>query len=118
LLGAPFLSPRTRERLRAVEFAYADLTGHVRLSLSEPGLSSTRRYAVTGSWAAAQVAPVAPPRLLMAYVDRPAVVEQELDLRPTEAGANVALLTPQAAGEAAWISGVVTAAGLRVASAR
>lgn len=212
LLGAPFLSPRTRERLRAVGFAYADLTGNVRLSLSEPGLfidtsgasenpqpderdrtslkgpkagrlvralcdfrpplglrdlaaragvdpgyasrlveflsrealltraargpittvawpdllrrwtqeyspfrrggaemylaprgipaalerlkRTTMRYAVTGSWAAAQVAPVAPPRLLMVYVDRPAAAAEELDLRLTEAGANVALLAP------------------------
>ncbi len=52
------------------------------------------RYAVTGSWAAAEVAPVAPPRLLTVYVDRPRDVEQALDLRPAEAGANVALFTP------------------------
>jgi hypothetical protein len=52
------------------------------------------RYAVTGSWAAAEVSPVAPPRLLSLYVDRPRDVEQALDLRPADAGANVALLTP------------------------
>jgi hypothetical protein len=52
------------------------------------------RYAVTGSWAAAEVAPVAPPRLLTLYVDRPRDVEQALDLRPAEAGANVAVFTP------------------------
>jgi hypothetical protein len=52
------------------------------------------RYAVTSSWAAAEVAPVAPPRLLALYVDRPRDVEQALDLRPAEAGANVALFTP------------------------
>lgn len=52
------------------------------------------RYAVTGSWAAAEVAPVAPPRLLTLYVDRPRDVEQTLDLRPAEAGANVAVFTP------------------------
>ncbi len=56
--------------------------------------NTTTRYAVTGSWAAAQVAPVAPPRLLLLYVDRPTAVERDVDLRPTEAGANVALLTP------------------------
>ena len=55
---------------------------------------ATMRYAVTGSWAAAQIAPVAPPRLLLVYVDRPTAVEGEFDLRPAEAGANVALLTP------------------------
>jgi hypothetical protein len=52
------------------------------------------RYAVTGSWAAAEVAPVAPPRLLTLYVDRPRDVGQALDLRPAEAGANVAVFTP------------------------
>lgn len=38
LIAAPFLSSRTRERLRKSGFAYADLTDNVRLSLSEPGL--------------------------------------------------------------------------------
>jgi hypothetical protein len=212
LIAAPFLSPRAQERLKDRGFAYADLTGNVRLSLSTPGLfidaggarqnpePSQRdrkslkgakagrlvrelcdfrspvgvrelakragvdpgyasrvvdfldreallkrtsrgpiasvdwqalltrwsqeyspfrrdgarmvlaprgisavlerlknlqpRYAVTGSWAASQIAPVAPPRLLMIYVDTPAALDRELDLRPTEAGANVALLTP------------------------
>jgi hypothetical protein len=212
LIAAPFLSPRTQERLRSRGFAYADLTGNVRLELTEPGLfieitgarenpePSPRdrkslkgakagrlvralcdfrppvglrvlakragvdpgyasrvvdfldrealvtraprgpitavdwrallnrwsqeyspfrrrgatmylaargipavterltqlkvRYAVTGSWAAAEVAPVAPPRLLTVYVDRPRDVQQTLDLRPAEAGANVALFTP------------------------
>lgn len=212
LIAAPYLSPRTQERLRSRGFAYADLTGNIRLELTEPGLfiettgarenpgPSPRdrkslkgakagrlvralcdfrppvglrelakragvdpgyasrivdfldrealvtrtprgpitavdwrallsrwsleyspfrrqgatmylaargiravterltqlkvRYAVTGSWAAAEVAPVAPPRLLTLYVDRPRDVEQALDLRPAEAGANVALFTP------------------------
>lgn len=35
-----------------------------------------------------------PPRLLTLYVDRPRDVEQALDLRPAEAGANVVLFTP------------------------
>ncbi|WP_291980995.1 type IV toxin-antitoxin system AbiEi family antitoxin [Luteitalea sp.] len=212
LIAAPHLSPRTQERLRSRGFAYADLTGNVRLEMTQPGLfiettgarenpePSPRerkslkgakagrlvralcdyrapvglrelakragvdpgyasrvvelldrealvtrtprgpitavdwrglltrwaqeyspfrrqgatmylaargipavterlkqlkvRYAVTGSWAAAEVAPVAPPRLLTVYVDRPRDVEQALDLRPAEAGANVALFTP------------------------
>ena len=212
LIAAPFLSPRTQQRLKDSGFAYADLAGNVRLSLSEPGLfiettgatenpePSIRerkslkgpkagrlvralsdfgppmglrqlarragvdagyasrlieflnrealvtrakrgpitgvdweallkrwsqeyspfrrggakmylaprglssvleklkrvrtRYAVTGSWAAAQVAPIAPPRLLTVYVERPATIERDLDLRPAEAGANVALLAP------------------------
>jgi hypothetical protein len=41
-----------------------------------------------------RVAPVAPPRLLTLYADRPREVEQALDLRPADAGANVAVLTP------------------------
>ncbi len=212
LIAAPYLSPRTQERLRSRGFAYADLTGNVRLEMTEPGLfiettgarekpePSPRdrkslkgakagrlvralcdfrppvglrelarragvdpgyasrvvdsldrealvtrtprgpitavdwrallnrwsqeyspfrrqgatmylaargipavterlkqlkvRYAVTGSWAAAEVAPVAPPRLLTLYVDRPRDVEQALDLRPADAGANVALFMP------------------------
>jgi len=212
LVAAPFISPRTQERLKAKGFGYADLTGNVRLSLSEPGLfiettgasenpepklrerkslkgpkagrliralsdfrppiglrdlakragvdpgyasrvvdflnrealiarttrgpvisvewpallrrwsqeyspfrrqraamylaprgisavveklkSTSMRFAVSGSWAAAQVAPVAPPRLLLVYVDKPAAVAAELDLRPADAGANVAIATP------------------------
>ena len=38
LVVAPFLSPRTQERLRASGFGYADRTGNVRLTLSRPGL--------------------------------------------------------------------------------
>ncbi len=212
LVVAPFISPRTQERLKANGFAYADLTGNVRVSLAQPALyiettgaienpepkrrdrkslkgpkagrlvralcdfrspiglrelakragvdagyasrvvdflsrealvtRTTRgpvtsvdwpallrrwsqeyspfqtpraamylaprgiaavieklkrtsvRFAVSGSWAAAQVAPVAPPRLLLVYVDKPPAIAGELDVRPTEAGANFALATP------------------------
>jgi hypothetical protein len=212
LVAAPFISPRTQERLKAKGFGYADLTGNVRLSLTDPGVfidttgasenpepnlrdrkslkgpkagrliralcdfplpiglrdlakrsgvdpgyasrvvdflnrealvtrttrgpvtsvdwpallrrwsqeyspfqrqrvamylaprgipsiieklkSTSTRFAVSGSWAAAQFAPVAPPRLLLLYVDKPAAIAGELDLRPTDAGANVALATP------------------------
>jgi len=52
------------------------------------------RYAVSGSWAASQIAPVAPPRLLLVHIEKPAAVASELDVRPTDAGANVALATP------------------------
>lgn len=38
LVAAPFLTPRTQERLVARGFAYADLTGNVRLSLAAPPL--------------------------------------------------------------------------------
>lgn len=48
-------------------------------------------YAVSGSWAATQFAPVAPPRLLLLYADNPAAVAEQLEVKPTDAGANVAL---------------------------
>ena len=38
LIAAPYLSPRTQERLRDASFSYADLTGNIRLELTEPGL--------------------------------------------------------------------------------
>jgi len=212
LIAAPFISPRTQERLRACGFAYADLTGNVWLSLSEPGLFIetmgadenpepdrrgrkslkgpkagrivralcdfrppirlrelarrsgvdpgytsrvvdylnrealitrsrrgpvvsvdwpallkrwsqeyspfqrkrvmmclaprgvaaaierlkilTLRFAVSGSWAAVQLAPVAPTRLLLVYADQPMALVEGMDLRPTEAGANVAVAVP------------------------
>ena len=56
--------------------------------------STSMRFAVSGSWAAAQFAPVAPSRLLLVYVDKSAAIASQLDLRPTDAGANVALATP------------------------
>jgi uncharacterized protein YcaQ len=64
------------------------------LAVIERLKTATMRHAVTGSWAAAQIAPVAPPRLVLVYVDRPTAAEEELGLLRAEAGANVALLTP------------------------
>jgi hypothetical protein len=52
------------------------------------------RYAVTGSLAANRLAPVAPARLAMVYVDDPDEVSAVLNLTPTETGANVMLLAP------------------------
>lgn len=52
------------------------------------------RYAVTGSFAASKIAPVAPPRLLICYVDDRRRAAEYLDLRPTEVGANVILVQP------------------------
>ena len=51
-------------------------------------------YAVTGSLAATQVAPVAAPRLAMVYVPEIARAATELRLRPAETGANVMLAEP------------------------
>jgi hypothetical protein len=52
------------------------------------------RYTITGSYAAAQLAPVAPPRLLTIYVDDVRACAEKLDLRPADAGANVLLVEP------------------------
>ncbi len=52
------------------------------------------RYAVTGSLAAARIAPVAPSRLAMVYVDDPERAAVSLRLRPADTGANIMLLGP------------------------
>jgi hypothetical protein len=52
------------------------------------------RSAVTGSFAAVRLAPVAGPALLCAYTDEVDALSESLDLIPTDAGANVALLRP------------------------
>ena len=51
-------------------------------------------YAVTGSFAAQQYAPVAEPRLAALYVDNPETAMDALGLRPADAGANVLLARP------------------------
>ena len=56
--------------------------------------TSRSRYAVTGSLAANRLAPVAPPRLAMVYLDDPDAAASELGLTPTDSGANVMLLVP------------------------
>jgi hypothetical protein len=212
LVVAPFISVRTQERLKSNGFAYADLTGNVRLSLSEPGLfietngaivnpapdsrarkslkgakagrlirvlcdfrppiglrelarkaevdaghvsrivdyldresllsrekrgpittidwpalirrwaqdyspfqprrvswylaargidsllsrfkSLSIRYAVSGSWAAAQYAPVSPTKLLLCYAEDIRALAESTDIRPADAGANIAVVTP------------------------
>ena len=53
------------------------------------------QHAVTGSFAAARVAPVAPPRLATIYVDGTDIARRVLDLRETDAGANVLLIEPK-----------------------
>ncbi|MCC7370314.1 MAG: hypothetical protein IT306_17955 [Chloroflexi bacterium] len=53
-----------------------------------------QRYAVTGSMAACVIAPVAAPRLLSIYVERPDVAAEVLALRPAERGANIVLAEP------------------------
>lgn len=52
------------------------------------------RYAVTGSFVASKIAPVAAPRLLTCYVDDRQQAAKNFDLRPAEVGANVILVQP------------------------
>jgi hypothetical protein len=52
------------------------------------------RYAITSSLAAAQVAPIAVPRLATVYVADPEGAAERLRLRPAESGANVILAEP------------------------
>jgi len=59
---------------------------------SVPKLSS--RFAVTGSFAAVRLAPVAAPALLIAYTEDPANTGAVLGLLPADEGANVVLLQP------------------------
>lgn len=56
--------------------------------------ATTKRYAITGSFAAARVAPIAPTRLLSVYVDDVHALVDDTGLRPTDAGANVQLIEP------------------------
>ena len=58
------------------------------------GRTYDRRYAITGSLAAAEVAPFAPPRLCTVYAENADRFAKELDLRPADAGANVLLAEP------------------------
>jgi len=51
-------------------------------------------YVVSGSWAASQFAPVAATRLLLLYANRPTAIARDLEIKPTDAGANIALATP------------------------
>ena len=52
------------------------------------------RYAITGSLAANRIAPIAPARLALIYVDDVEAVAAVLKLRPADAGINVMLLNP------------------------
>ena len=52
------------------------------------------RYAVTGSFAAVRLAPVAEPRLVTLYADDPETAADSLGLRPAETGGNVAIARP------------------------
>lgn len=59
---------------------------------ADPGAGA--RVAITGSFAATRLAPVASPALLAAYCDGPAPIAEDFGLLPADEGANVALLRP------------------------
>ena len=68
------------------------------------------KYALTGSIAANRIAPIAPPRLAMLYVDNFGSAAAALKIRPTETGANVMLLAPfdDVVFERSWKDGGLT----------
>jgi hypothetical protein len=68
------------------------------------------RYALTGSIAANRIAPTAPARLAMLYVDDVESAAAALKVRPTETGANVMLLAPfdDVVFERTWKDGGIT----------
>jgi len=72
------------------------------------------RYSVTGSLAASEVAPVAPSRLAVIYVDEMDRAADQLSLKPADAGANVLLAEPfdSVVFERTWTKGDVTFAAL------
>jgi len=51
-------------------------------------------YAITGSLAAAEISPIAVPRLATIYVDSVELAAQQLSLRPADVGGNVILAEP------------------------
>ena len=77
-LAKPFLAPAGAQRALE-DLAEARLTG---------------RLAVTGSFAAVRLAPVAAPALLLAYADDLETVASELDWLPADEGSNVIMLRP------------------------
>jgi hypothetical protein len=58
------------------------------------GLRASGGYSITGSLAASRRISLAPPRLATVYAEDPVDLAKTLDVRPTDAGANVLLLRP------------------------
>ncbi|WP_253862677.1 type IV toxin-antitoxin system AbiEi family antitoxin [Prauserella halophila] len=99
----PITVVRWRELLERWSSDYGFLRSNTVCTYLHPrGLSSVTsalaahrdlRYAVTGSLAAAKLAPYAPARLAMMYADDLETVAAALGLRPVDSGANVMLAT-------------------------
>jgi hypothetical protein len=87
---------------RWAEAAPLESRGEVRTYLEPRGLAaliarlgkSQERYAVTGSLAAASLAPIAPARLAVVWIQDAVQAASRLRLRPAEAGANALLIEP------------------------
>jgi hypothetical protein len=97
------LSVNVPALIRRWATTYDVLKNNARMSLLAPtgpqiALSafqeSQSRYAVTGSFAAYRVSPIAVPSLLMVYVDEPEAFAKTVEWLPTSQGANVMLLKP------------------------
>ena len=89
---------------------YLDPRGLDNLTRGLSELSIRGKYALTGSIAANRIAPIAPARLAMLYVDNVESAAAALKLRPTETGANVMLLAPfdDVVFERTWKDGGLT----------
>lgn len=74
---------------------------------------TSQPYAITGSFAANRIAPIAPARLLTLYARDVAALVNELGLRPADAGANVQFVEP---ADEEVFRGVRTDDGLRYAA--
>jgi hypothetical protein len=73
---------------------------------------------ITGSVAAARLAPIASPALLLAYTPEPELLARRLKLLPADEGANVGLLWPYdpiALTRTSWVEGFQLAAPSQVA---
>ena len=88
-------------RRRAVDYDFASAnTRTARPEPREPRASFARiphagfRFAVTGSFAAHRLAPIAEPRLVTVYADDPEIAAEALGLRPAATGGNVLLARP------------------------
>lgn len=75
--------------------SYLDPRGLQNMVSRLRNLPEAKRYAVTGSLAASRIAPVAPPKLGVVYVEDAVAVAGELGLVPAEAGSNVLLVEPK-----------------------
>jgi hypothetical protein len=62
--------------------------------VEELGITWDRKYAITGTLAAAQVAPSAPSHLFTIYAESATRFATELELRPAQVGANVLIAEP------------------------